>query len=191
MNEEDNNLPKRLVDVNGLELVQATLADTPAVLAILEDAVIWLRAKHLTTWEPDHLKIVMPAAIERGEVYLAQLKPTELESSPNITTVGTVSLQWSDVPFWGEEIGNDGKACYLHKLAVLRFYAGQRVGEAIVKLVEQRALIAGKTYVRLDCVRDNPSINAFYQKLGYVWQGEASLGTFQANLYQKDLKISS
>jgi GNAT superfamily N-acetyltransferase len=196
MSTDDSNLPNPIVDVNALELVQATLADTPSVLAILEDAVLWLRTKQLSTWEPNHLKIVMPVAIERGEVYLAKLKPTESDVPTDISidisiTVGTVSMQWSDVPFWGEEIGNDSKACYLHKLAVLRSYAGQHIGAAIVKLVEQRTSGAGRSYVRLDCVRDNPNINAFYQKLGYVWQGAASVGGFQANLYQKDLRTTS
>src|ERR1700690_3083829 len=99
-----------------LTIVPATSADMETVIAVLTDAVYWLQSRELPTWNLDTLPVVMSSALSRGEVYLARL---------NDQPVGTVSIQWSDPPFWGERPDDAG---YIHKLAVTRAAAGQHIG---------------------------------------------------------------
>ena len=48
------------------------------------------------------------------------------------------------------------------------------------------ALERGKAYLRLDCQRDNPELNTYYERLGfsYVGLGPVEEGGYRGNLRQ-------
>ncbi|HVO42811.1 MAG TPA: GNAT family N-acetyltransferase [Aggregatilineales bacterium] len=158
-----------------LEVVRADICDSDTVVGILTDAARWLMARDLPTWKPETLPRVILPAIERGEVYLATCGGRP---------VATVSLQWVDLLFWGERPDDAG---YLHKLAVLRSAAGQRIGERLVRWVEDAVIERSRRYVRLDCHAGNPAINQFYQNLGYRARGRVAINGTEFTLYEKSV----
>jgi len=98
--------------------------------------------------------------------------------------VGTITLQWSDPAFWN---GASRDAGYIHKFAVVRAYAGRKIGEEMLWWAEKQALLAGKKYLRLDCLTSNRMIRDYYEKAGYIHKGDSSQTGWRASLYEKTL----
>lgn len=111
--------------------------------------------------------------IRQGEVFLARI---------GNQVVGTITLQWNDPVFWN---GASPDAGYIHKLAVVRNYAGRKTGEAMLRWAETQAILTGKKHLRLDCLAANGMIRAYYEKAGYVHKGDISPKGWRASLYEK------
>lgn len=98
-----------------------------SVLGILNEAAEWLSSMGL----PSQWRIVNLSResfldqTRRGEVFLARLGKE---------TVGTITLQWSDLVFWKDALPDAG---YVHKLAVRRAYAGRGFGLAMLEWAEK------------------------------------------------------
>lgn len=157
----------------------ASPAEANIVVEILVDAVRWLGSRGLPTWNPDVLADVMPAAVARGEVYLARI-----DDQP----IATVSIQWSDAVYWGTRPHDAG---YIHKLAVTRAAAGQHVGSQLLDWSERFIAAQRRPFARLDCHAANPTINRFYQAVGYELRGTVAINDLVLNLYEKLLRPST
>ncbi|HEV2121022.1 MAG TPA: GNAT family N-acetyltransferase [Candidatus Bathyarchaeia archaeon] len=113
--------------------------------------------------------------IERGEVYVAK----DVKK-----TVGTITLQWSDQKFWGEQPLD---AVYIHKLAIRRSHAGRRLGLRMIQWAESKARTEGKRYLRLDCLAGNKTIREYYEKEGFIHVRDNDAPGWNASLYEKKL----
>jgi len=113
--------------------------------------------------------------IRQKEVFLARIRND---------VVGTITLQWSDPVFWN---GARPDAGYVHKFAVVRAHAGRKIGEEMLRWAEKQALLAGKNYLRLDCLASNRIIRDYYEKAGYIHKGDTSPTGWSASLYEKPL----
>jgi ribosomal protein S18 acetylase RimI-like enzyme len=160
----------------------ARLEEIGAALAILEEACRWLAAKGIDQWPTDIEHPNRPFSpsfladkAERGELYLA---------SRGEQPVGTLRLQWSDPFFWGERPADAG---YVHGLAISRAVGGQGVGLELLRWAERTAASAGRRYLRLDCMAENPALRAYYERAGYTCRGEFSGQGWKAALYEKAL----
>ncbi len=111
----------------------------------------------------------------RGEVYLAKLGGE---------AVGTIILQWKDRIFW-KEVSPD--AGYVHKFAIRRAYAGRHLGLKMLEWAARRASVAGKKFLRLDCMADNQRIRIYYEKAGFTHRGDIQHSKWKASLYEKKL----
>jgi GNAT superfamily N-acetyltransferase len=144
-----------------------------AVARLLDEATVWVGARGHEQWPLPFPREELTAAIERGEVYLA-----ELASEP----VATVTLLWDDPTYWGERPAD---AAYVHKLAVSRACAGQRIGQAIVEWADTTAAAEGRDFLRLDCLRDNPGIRAYYERLGFEHRGDLAVNGRDMSIYER------
>ena len=98
---------------------------------------------------------------------------------------GTITLQWSDRIFWGE-IPQD--AGYVHKLAVRRAHAGRGFGLQLLRWAEEQASIAGKQYLRLNCLAsDRVLCDYYYEKAGFRHVRDIVEQRGPASLYEKRL----
>ena len=114
---------------------RATLAETDLLIAIHEEAARWLWSRGIRQWEPGTFpRDALIGCIERGEAYLARL---------NGGPVGMAILQDADEYTWGERPGD---ALYLHGLRVLRAFAGQGLGRAILHWAEGQVAARGRRY---------------------------------------------
>src|SRR5437879_5282141 len=76
-------------------------------------------------------------------------------------TVATVTLAWSDPPFWGDR----ADAAFVHRLAVRRSHAG--LGRLLMEWAERHAAERGRSFLCLDCLGQNARIRRYYEDLGF------------------------
>ena len=150
--------------------------DVAAVAALLDEATVWVGERGYEQWPLPFPRDELAAAIERGEVYVA-----ELDGEP----VATVTLRWDDPQYWG---ARPPDAAYVHKLAVSRACAGQRIGIAIVEWADLTAARAGREYLRLDCLGDNPGIRAYYERLGFEHRGDLVVNDRNMSIYERPIR---
>lgn len=160
-----------------VRIVRAQQADLDRVLEILAEASRWLSSKGLETqWLPGAaFRQTIKDNIERGDVYVVK----DFKK-----TVGTITLQWSDKKFWGDVPPDAG---YIHKLAITRSHAGQRLGLRMLKWAEAKARAESKRYLRLDCLARNKTIRDYYERAGFVHVRDTLAPGWKASLYEKKL----
>jgi ribosomal protein S18 acetylase RimI-like enzyme len=143
--------------VTGIDVVTAGADDREAVLGILRSAV---SGRGTGTWGSEFPDVVrdLPA----GLVHLARL-----EGRP----VATFVLRWSDELVWGPD---DGQAGYLHRLATHPDVAGRGIGAQLIMVAADLTRERGRSWLRLDCDRDNQSLRAYYEALGFTYAGDVT-----------------
>jgi len=163
--------------LNGLEIVRAGGGDLDVVLAILDGAAEWLVSKGVVgPWRPGSFsRQAFAIQLDRGEVYVAKLGEE---------TAGTITLQWSDELFWP---GAPSDALYVHKMAVHPVYHGREFGIQMLEWAGRMAKIAGKKFVRLDCLATNMKIREYYEKAGFIHVNDVMVAGWKASNYQKNL----
>jgi len=147
--------------------------DVFVVAALLDEATAWVGERGYEQWPFPFPREQIAAGIDRGEVYVAELDGD---------AVATVTLLWDDPTYWGERPAD---AAYVHKLAVRRACAGQRIGTAIVEWADETAATSGRRFLRLDCLRDNPGIRMYYEGLGFEHRGDLVVGGRDMSIYER------
>jgi len=150
--------------------------DVANVAELLDEATRWAHQLGYEQWPLPFPHGEVRAAIERGEVYIAELGGD---------AVATMTLLWDDPMYWGERPSD---AVYVHKLAVSRTYAGQGIGEALVEWADGHAAQVGRTFLRLDCLRDNPGIRAYYERLGFEHRGDLVVNNRRMSIYERPVR---
>ena len=118
-----------------------------------------------------------PKAIDRGEVYVVEGEDDE--------PVATLALLQDDPQYWGDRPQD---ALYLHKFAVRRDRAGRGIGAAVVEWANAEAAEAGREFLRLDCLCDNPRIRDYYEDLGFEHRGDLVLNGRNMSLYERPVR---
>ena len=147
--------------------------DVSVVAELLDEATVWVGERGYEQWPLPFPHEDIAAAIERGEVYVAELDGE---------VVATVTLLWNDPTYWGDRPAD---AAYMHKLAVRRACAGQRIGSAIVEWADRTAAAADRDFLRLDCLGDNPAIRAYYERLGFEHRGDLVVNNRNMSIYER------
>lgn len=163
----------------GWRVRPAVAAESETVVGILRSAT---RAHPAGPWG-EHFPEV-PPRIARGEVYLA-LRDGE--------AVGTFQLNWRDAAVWGDD-GLDGRAGYVHRLAVLPSGSGRGLGAVMLDQAARLIERHGRTLLRLDVDTVNPGLRRYYERLGFVHVRDVTgiprtttSGYRSASLYQRDV----
>jgi GNAT superfamily N-acetyltransferase len=167
--------PRSTVSGSGrLRVRGARAEDLDAVLYILEDAARWMVERGIEGWTPGSFSRRRIAdLVGLGEMYLAVLAGE---------SVGTFALQWSDEETWGTVPDDAG---YVHGLAVRRDLAGIGVGRQLLGWIEDRVYLAGREYLRLDCVAGNEALNRYYRRAGFAHKGRAVVRGLEVSLYER------
>ncbi|GAB3980284.1 hypothetical protein GCM10029978_077930 [Actinoallomurus acanthiterrae] len=142
----------------------ATPDQQSTVLALLEDASRWLRAKGTDQWEKP-----WPSEEERAErVRLCIIaQRTWLVWGP-AGAIATVSMdEEPDGRLWTPRERHE-RAFYIRRLAVRRDHAGQRLGAELLNWAGTRAALLGARWVRVDVWTTNRALHAYYLRQGFV-----------------------
>ena len=152
-------------------------ASLAAFVAIHEEAAAWLWARGIMQWQPGEytLEILRREVAEGHEVYVARRDGA---------VAGGFTLQWDDLENWKEQPPVAG---YLHALCVRRAAAGQGLGALMLDYAGQRVADYGRPWLRLDCWKGNDTLRAYYEGLGFSYQGIGDHGW--AALYQRPAGI--
>lgn len=157
-----------------ITIERATVDDAETLLAIHEDVARWLWDQGIRQWEPGRFpRAALDEWIARGEAYL-----TRVDGEP----AGMIVLQEADEFMWP---GAPPDALYVHGVRVLRAFAGQEVGRAMLRWAEQEALARGKMYLRLDVMANNRRIRAYYESAGFIHLRDPHDKPWPASLYEK------
>lgn len=163
-----------------IELRLASEEELPLAMEILVEAAAWLTTKGIDQWPSPpniHWQQRMAAAIERREVHIVNVAGRP---------VGIVRLTWSD-PYWPD----DGRAGYVHSMAVRDSMHGQGIGPAILEWAMAEVHRQGKRRLRLDCLAGNRRLRRYYEDQGFVYQGQVSDRDYVAALYERVLDEKS
>jgi GNAT superfamily N-acetyltransferase len=155
---------------------RAQREDARTIAELLDEATSWVHELGYEQWPLPFPRDELEAAIDRAEVFVV-----EDDEDP----VATVTLLWDDPMYWGERPPD---AAYVHKLAVRRDRSGRGIGAAIVAWANAEALEAGRAYLRLDCLRDNPGIRDYYEQLGFEHRGDLVRGGRPMSLYERPVR---
>jgi GNAT superfamily N-acetyltransferase len=131
----------------------------PDVLAVLDEAAGWLAARGVVQWPTAFRTEWIEPALVAGEVWLAERDGA---------AVATVTLQWSD-PLWPD----DGRAGYVHRLAVRRTAAG--LGTGLLNWAAAATRERGRDRLRLDCEATNSALRAYYENVGFLHRGDVEI----------------
>ncbi len=133
------------------------------ILSLLLDASKWLETKGTSQW--DYYRTDLEGntqevvdSMEKGNTFV-------VEKEGEVVASLTLEPEASEFDFnlWGEEAKDKG-AMYLHRLVVLREFAGKGIGASLMNWAEGYVKQAGKTKLRFDCLADNEGLNAYYQQ---------------------------
>lgn len=158
---------------SALDFWRATTADLPTVMEILVEAAAWLQDKGINQWPSppnEHWQRRMRAAVERGQVYTVGIGKNRF---------GIVRVTWSD-PYWPD----DGRAGYVHTMAIRNSMHGQNLGAAILFWAAQKAQREGKRFLRLDCLASNGRLRRYYEEQAFSYRGEVTDRDYVAALYE-------
>jgi GNAT superfamily N-acetyltransferase len=158
----------------------AGVGDIETVGGLMDEASAWVNELGHAQWTRPFPRDALAAAVSRGEVYVAEVEGR---------AVATVTLLEADPVYWGERPPD---ALYVHKLVVRRDHAGRGLGAALVEWVDEQAAEAGRRFLRLDCLRDDPGIRTYYERLGFEHCGDfddTGRG-LQLSLYERSVRVT-
>jgi GNAT superfamily N-acetyltransferase len=151
--------------------------DADIVAELLDEATVWVGELGFEQWPLPFPRDELAEAIDRGEVYVVEGEDDE--------PVATLVLLQDDPQYWGDRPQD---AFYLHKFAVRRDRAGRGIGAAVVEWANAEAAEAGREFLRLDCLCDNPRIRDYYEDLGFEHRGDLVLNGRNMSLYERPVR---
>lgn len=177
---------EQAMDQLNIRVHQAKEDELPIVQDILMQTAGWLKSIGSKQWNgilegKDHHDT--PAAIQRGEVYLATVQ----DKPAGMFVLWDRQSEW-DRELWGMDESLD--YMYLHRVNIVREFAGQGVASELLAASLEIAKSKGKKAVRLDCLAANDYLNKFYagagfKQVGVVKEHDAGEQTADFNLYEQ------
>jgi len=158
-----------------VEVRRARSEEAPLVVSILREAAVWLEQRGVPLWSDGELAPeTIRHDVDEGHYLLA---------FSGELAVGTARLALEDALFWPEAAADE--AAYLHRLAVRRSSAGGVVSAAILDWALAHAAGLGRRFLRLDCDAERPELRALYERCGFAFHSELTVGPYFVARYQK------
>lgn len=159
------------------ELRVAASREPEVSAAIIEEVAAWGEAAGMPSWTPGSFTGSESVGVSRlrGDIASGGLNLIWRGAHP----IGTFSLLESDPMFWPD--GGDA-AMYLHRFAVSCGAAG--AGRFAVEWCLRETRRRGRSYVRLDCLADNPGIRRYYERFGFTVVDEVMITGTRYSLYE-------
>jgi ribosomal protein S18 acetylase RimI-like enzyme len=147
---------------------RATLADIPAIMALVRRVVPLMQASGNFQWTDDYPnEAVFAADIEQSQLWV-----TELDG----TIAGVAALtQDQDAEYAQADWDVSEPALVTHRLAVDPAAQGKGVALALMAAAENQAVAQGLKVLRVDTNSENAATQRLFPKLGYRFAGEITL----------------
>jgi GNAT superfamily N-acetyltransferase len=161
-----------------------TSGDAETSAAIIEEVAAWGVSKGSPSWTPGSFTGLESVGMSRlrGDIAAGSLYLVWRGES----VVGTFSLLERDPIFWPDA---RDEALYLHRFAVRRVAAGS--GPHVVGWCLQEAQRRGRSFVRLDCLAENPGIRRYYERFGFSAVDETVIDGTRYSLYEAPASTAS
>jgi GNAT superfamily N-acetyltransferase len=163
---------------HSIEIVKASHADAPAASTVMIDAALSLQERGEALWKAEELgEDQLIEEITAGRLYLIK---------DDGMIIGTVIFQWEDQLYWPDMPGGD--AAYIHKLVLKKSAAGSGLGREIIAWAREKALRAGRNYLRLDCEAHRSRLCSYYESAGFIRHSERQVGRQYLARYEMDIE---
>ena len=148
---------------------RATVADLPALLALVRRVVPLMQASGNLQWSADYPnEAVFTADIEQNHLWVAELDGA---------IAGVAALtQDQDAEYAQADWDATEMALVTHRLAVDPAAQGKGVALALMEQAEKQAVAQGLKALRVDTNSENAATQRLFPKLGYRFAGEITLG---------------
>lgn len=152
-----------------MKLRRATIADLPAVMAVIRQVVPLMRAAGNLQWDDTYPN---PEVFTR-DLAKEQLWVAEIDGK----LAGLAAITEEQEPEYAR-VGWDisEPAIVVHRVAVDPAFRGQGVAEALMRQAEAVAIERAITVLRVDTNTQNQATQKLFPKLGYALSGETELG---------------
>lgn len=177
------DLDDRQTMAANLDIRPATASDKAALRELYLEAAEWIRnTKGIRQWHADMFSDAkMEQLFQEQDVFAAYL---------NGKLAGAVSINWhKEESIWESLYHSD--AGYVHRLAVARDCQGLGIGALLLLHAEREISRKGRSWLRLDCMADNPSLNAYYASQGLQYRGRFDGEGWSASLYERKVGTAS
>lgn len=169
-----------------IEIVRATRADLPRIIALFDEAVQWLVERGITgQWgtvpfsEHPDVEQRFLGWIDPGAMVVARLGGE---------VVGCLAMVPHPPDYAADACaGLPGPAHYLEAFVTDRRLAGVGIGRKLLGWAEGDARRRGLRWLRLDCWAGNRELVSYYQRAGYLPVRQFGTGSWIGQLLVKDL----
>jgi len=163
-----------------MDVSAANPGDVAALLAMRDDLARWLLDRGIEQWQPGELPDGwIERQVSQGWVHVVR-------EEHNL--VATVTVVPEDPIVWGHRPEPAG---YVHQLMVDRRWGGKGLGAALLVWAETHITETGRALARLDCLRSNLRLRAYYETAGYRLVGYKDFPNVawarETTLYEKAL----
>jgi GNAT superfamily N-acetyltransferase len=157
-----------------LEFTRAGAGDWPALALIRAQAEQTMGKSGLYTPEQlDSGVAQLQYRWERGAMHLART---------GRRAVGAIGLDGPDTRLWDD----NAEALYLYKVMAV---PGLGVGPRLVTFAETQARERGLRLLRLDCLRENPGLHAWWKSQGFKHIRTTAIAGYDAGaLFEKEIR---
>jgi GNAT superfamily N-acetyltransferase len=142
-----------------MQILNSTLDDCDAILALYDVAIALQKAHSHLHWLPFDVRMV------RGEI--AESRQWKIVIDGRIACVFLTA--YSDPAIWLER--NADPAIYVHRIVTDPAFRGRNFAAEITKWARQRGKEWGKKFVRLDTWDENPRLKELYTRCGFQFVG--------------------
>jgi GNAT superfamily N-acetyltransferase len=157
-----------------IKIRPAAPLEAAVVAGILNEVAAWLRESGQPMWKADELDPGRIAAdVKAGLFYIAEVSGD---------AAGTMKFELEDPDFWPDMSRDD--ACYVHRLAVRRPYAGLGLSAALLGFAAQRTEELGRAFLRLDCESSRARLRALYESFGFAYHSDRQVGPYHVSRYE-------
>ncbi|MFC8174843.1 GNAT family N-acetyltransferase [Streptomyces sp. NPDC057242] len=155
--------------------------DIPAILAILDSAVVWLNDRGITAqWGTDPFT-ARPAAVRQVEETVAEgdLWMAEVDGTP----AGTMTL----TPHPGKHVPHAGEPeVYIRLLATDSRFHHRGVGAALLRHAAAETRRKNVSLLRVDCFAGSEGrLIAYYEKQGFTRTDTFAVGDWQGQILER------
>lgn len=149
-----------------IEIVCARACDAEDAMSVMVDAALRLIDRGQRLWMPeDFTPEQIEPFIQAEQLYL--IKKAGI-------TIGTIIFQLSDDVYWPEMTAVD--SAYIHKFVLKQDVCGYGIGRKVIAWAREKALLCGRTYLRLDCEAHRARLCAYYEEAGFILHSYRQVG---------------
>ncbi|HEY1849146.1 MAG TPA: GNAT family N-acetyltransferase [Opitutaceae bacterium] len=155
----------------------AAPADAGGVWSVLTEAAGWQEAQGTPLW--------LTGELDEGQVRADVAEGRYRVAEVGAELAGVIKVQMEDPLFWPDL--PEGRAVYVHRLAVRRRFAGGGVSQALLRCGVDEARRLGRSFVRLDTPTDRPRLRAVYERFGFRHHSDRQVGPYFVARYEMAL----
>jgi GNAT superfamily N-acetyltransferase len=153
---------------NDLIIRRATVADLPAIVALVHAVVPLMNASGNFQWTAEYPnEAVFQQDIVRNHLWVA-------EQAGHLLGIAALT-QDQDAEYADADWDVSEPALVTHRLAVSPLAQGKGVAQALLAQAEDEALALGLRTLRVDTNSENAATQRLFPKLGYRFAGEIKL----------------